>query len=162
MKILTFLFIIFTTLMCIRIYAEMVTSTVNGTVKYISEINKVVRKGKPLVKFSKTGIKIQIEMLKLDLKKAEEFLKDKKTDIKRSKSLNLKSSVSLAEYENVIFEYHKGHAQYEILKLEMKDLELELKSRIILAPYDSKVINTIIILNSGVELGQKILEIKRL
>jgi hypothetical protein len=62
MKLLSHSFAVFIFLFCININAEMVTSTINGTIKYIPELNTVVKKNQPLVKFSESSIKIKIEM----------------------------------------------------------------------------------------------------
>jgi len=89
-------------------------------------------------------------------------MKDLKTDMRRSNSLQKKSTISLAQHEDIIFEYNKSLGQCGIYKLELDDLMRQLKKCTILAPYDCKVIKTIIVPNSGVELGQKIMEIKKL
>ena len=48
------------------------------------------------------------------------------------------------------------------LKLEMKDLERMLNKRTIIAPYECKVTKVLIVPNSGVELGQEILDVQKI
>ncbi|HJO92657.1 MAG TPA: hypothetical protein QF753_04585 [Victivallales bacterium] len=162
MKLLMTLAVAALGLVAINASAEIVTSTINGTIKYLPEVNSVVKKGQPLVKFSKSGIKIKIEVLKLKIKLAKEELKDKKSDIARSKKLYTKSAISLASHEDVIYEYHKCYIECMKLKLEMKDLERMLNKRTIIAPYECKVTKVLIVPNSGVELGQEILDVQKI
>ncbi|MCP4176336.1 MAG: hypothetical protein GY756_01050 [bacterium] len=162
MKLLITLAVAAFGLTVINISADVVTSTINGTIKYLPTVNHVVKKGQPLVKLSESSIKIKIEILKLKIKLAKEELKDKKSDIARSKKLHNKSAVSLAMHEDVTYAYHKCYFECMKLKLQMKDLERLLKKRTIIAPYECKVTKVLIVPNSGVELGQEVLEVERI
>jgi len=159
--LISFAFAVFS-LITLSVNADVVTSTIDGTIKYLPPVNHVVKKGQPLVKFSESSIKIEIEILKLKIKIAKEKLKDKKSDIARSKKLHNKSAISLASHEDVIYEYQKCYIECMKLKLKMKDMERLLKKRTIIAPYECKVTKVLIMPNSGVELGQEVLEVEKI
>ena len=141
-------------------FADTVTSTIDGTIKYVPPKNSIVKKGDILVRYSTSGINLKIKILKVKIKIAEEELKDLKTDFKRSKILNSKSIISIATHEDIVYSYNRCLLECEKLNLEMEDLERILGKHIIKAPYGCKVTKTLIVPNSGVEQGDGILEVE--
>ncbi len=143
------------------LYAEYVTSAYSGkTIKYLAQEGSIVKKGGVLIKYSPNYQKMKIEREKLNLEIAEANLKDKKTDIKRSKKLHNIKAISLSEHENTIVEHFKCEMEVNKQKLYIKIAENELDSYTILAPFDCKVVKQIVSVESGTKVGHKILEIQ--
>ena len=147
MKLLAILCFFCITTFC---YAASVTSLLDGTIKYLPEEGQTVKKGDVLVELSDSGLKIK-----------KEELKDLKTDIERARKLHKKSAVSLAALENTLYNFEKCKLEMDELKLEYKDIERKHKKCKLKAPFDCKIIKVLIIPNSGVELGQEVLEVEK-
>ena len=141
--------------------SAMLTANMSGTIKYLPDVGQIVKQGEPLIKFSTGYIDLEIEKGMIALKIKEEDLKDLKTDIARSRLLHGKSIVSLATLENNVLLYEKCLLSLETLKIEGRDLMRKYNKCILSAPFDCKIIKVFVIPNSGVELGQEILEVER-
>jgi multidrug resistance efflux pump len=142
-------------------YAASVTSLMNGTIKYLPEEGQIVKKGEVLIELSESCLKLQMEAAKVDINIKKEELKDLQTDIVRAKKLHEKFAVSLAALENTVYNHEKCKLELEKLKVDYKDLERKHKKCKLKAPFDCKVTKVLIIPNSGVELGQEILEVEK-
>ena len=142
-------------------YGAFVTALMDGTIKYLPEEGQTIKQGELLIKLSDVCINLQIKAAEIEIKIQKEELKDLKTDIVRAKKLHEKSAVSLATLENTVFNYEK--CKYELIKLNLdyKILERKLNKCELKAPFDCIVTKVLIIPNSGVELGQEILEVEK-
>jgi len=145
------------------LFAEMVTSPLTGVaISYLAEEGTTVKKGEVIYKIYDWWHKNRIEKAKLEVKICESNLEDKKTDIARAKELYRKDAISLAAQENVIVEYYKCDYTLNKNKLKLQWMELDLQCYIFKAPYDCKVVKNILSLESGLDYGDKILEIEPL
>jgi len=145
-------------ILSITCYAEVLTSTVDANVEYIPKINQIVNKGDILAKFDTRTVNIKIQEANLDLELAKEDYKDKKTDVDRYNKL--KQVISVAEREDINVSYHTCRITVAKLKLKIKELEIKKSYHIIKAPFACKVTKSIVMINSGVEVGDKILQIQ--
>ena len=143
--------------------AESVTSTIDGgIIKYLPSKGQIVKTGDILVKFDLTTIDCKIRKKKIELNLAVEDLKDKISDLKRYKLLSSKKIISEASHEDVVVSYFESKTKVESLKIDLEELESEKSDHIIRAPYDCKISERLITVNSGVEIGESLLSIEDL
>jgi len=85
----------------LTVYAETVTSTINGIITYLPIKDQVIKKGDILVKYDTEGIDFDIKEKTLEVKYAERQVEDAKTDIARSRKLVKSNVISVAVFEDV-------------------------------------------------------------
>ena len=157
MKSLIVLSLLITSVMS---FSANVTSQIDGIVTYLPTEGAIIKKGELLVKFDSEGIDYQIAKAKLDIAYCKEDLKDKKSDLTRAKGLNKTNVISHAKFEDAIVRYHKCLLEVGASELTLKQLIWDKGSYVINSPYDVKVIKYIVTPNSGVRLGDEIIEVE--
>ena len=143
-------------------YAEMVTSTVEGTISYLPVKGQVIKKGEVLMKCSETSIDYSIEGKKLEIELAKDVLDDMKSDFARCVKLLKSKSVSIAAYEDSKVLFSTAKIKMARLEYELKQMAFEKEQHIIKAPYNCKVTEVIIAINSGIGIGDDVLNVQRL
>ena len=139
------------------------TTYIKGdTITYLPKEGQIVKKGEPLVKFDTADIDLEIKALEYSLKEAEECMKDAKTDVDRSKKLREKNVVSISQYENIEYLYTSVDLAVKMLKLDISYNKKLRDAYIVPAEYDLKVVKRVVSLGSGLKLGNKILEVKKI
>ncbi len=146
------------TLMTITAYSASVSSTIDGIIRYLPQKGRTIKKGDPLVKFDTVAVDNQIKITKLELESAEEDFKDKCSDYKRMKKLS--KVLSRASQEDISVAYHSSRVSLGKLKVELADLESTKSDHTIIAPCNLLIKEQLVLANSGVELGEAILEVE--
>ena len=144
--------------MTITAHSASVSSTIDGIIRYLPQKGKTIKKGETLVKFDTVAVDNQIKITKLELESAEEDYKDKCTDYERMKKLT--KVLSRATQEDISVAYHSSRVSLGKLKVSLADLESTKSDHIIIAPCNLLVKEQLILPNSGVELGEAILEVE--
>ena len=146
-------------LLCVSASAEMVTSSVYcGIISYLAPKSSVVKKGEPLVEFSMTGYNARLAQLKVDLANAEDTLKFMK--LKEVRKGKITKVMSKAEQEDIDRALSDAQGNVDAVKAKLTVLEADRSHYQILAPYDCKVVKQLRIVQGGVDIGSKILEIE--
>jgi multidrug resistance efflux pump len=152
------LIILITLVLSIGVYSAAVSSTVDGIIKYLPSKGQTVKKGDVLVKFDTVSVENQIKITKLELECAKEDYDDKCSDFQRMKKLI--KVLSRAAQEDVRVAYHSSRVSLGKLKVVLADLESTKSDHKILAPCNLIIKEQLIVPNSGVELGEAILEVE--
>ncbi|HJO92270.1 MAG TPA: hypothetical protein QF753_02620 [Victivallales bacterium] len=139
---------------------DVTSSLEDGIIKYLAPEGSNVKKGDPLVKFDSTIAKNELVIKKLELAETIKKLNDNTLDHQRTSKLAKSKAVSKAEAENDYFNYHISRIEVEKLKYEIGNKKSHLSHYIIKAPADCQVEKTIVTVNSGTGVGDKILTIK--
>ncbi len=153
--------IVLTALLLISISAsaEMVTSSVYcGIISFLAANGSIVKKGEPLVKFSTTGYNAKIAQAKIDIANSEDTLKFMK--LKEARKAKLTRAMSVAEQEDIDRALSDAQGNVDAAKAKLNVLEADKSHYQILAPYDCKVVKQLRIVQGGVDIGSKILEIE--
>ena len=145
-------------LLAVGAYSAALTSTVDGIIKYLPLKGQSIKKGDILVKFDTVSVENKIKIAELEVEFAKEDFADKCTDFERMKKL--KNVLSKAIQEDISIEYHTSRISLAKWKIEFADLESTKSDHTIIAPYDLTVKEQLIMPNSGVELGEVILEVE--
>jgi S-adenosylmethionine:tRNA-ribosyltransferase-isomerase (queuine synthetase) len=144
------------------IYAELVTSTLDGgVISTLPKVGQTVKKGDMLVTFDQTAINAEIDTSKIEINIAKELLKTKDLDKKRANKL-VGKGMSGDQWEECMYDAVNAKLVLEKKEADLSKLEFDKTLRFIPAPCDCKVTKVYIIENSGTYIGQRILQVERL
>ena len=144
------------------VYAEIVTSSIDGgVIKTLPKIGQIVKKGEMLVIFGHTSIDAEIDAAKVEVEEAEELLKNKNLDKERANKL-LGKAMCKNDWEEATYDVTYAKLELEKKKANLRKLESDKGLRFIPAPCDCKITKVYMIENSGTSVGDTILEVERL
>jgi len=119
-----------------------------------------VKKGAPLVEFSMTGYNTRIAQVKIDIANNEDTLKFMK--LKEDRKAKIIKAISISEQEDIDRALSDAQGNVDASKAKLSVLEADKSHYQILAPYDCKVVKQLRIVQGGVDIGSKILEVERI
>lgn len=138
-----------------------VTATLQGSrLSYIADEGSTVKKGAPLVLYGTSSTMNKIASAKAELQSAEADLKDKTGDLQRYTNLRGNNAASAEKLEEVKLQYNYAASSVALYKATIKSLEAKINMSVIPAPFDCKVTNVFLLVNSGTDYGQEIMEIE--
>ncbi len=141
---------------------QLTTYIQGDTITFLPKEGQIVKKGETLVEFDTSDLDLQIKALEYSLKEAQELMKDAKTDIDRAKKLHAQKVVSTSEYENAEYLYANGLLAVEMMKLDVAYYKKLSDTYVIPAENNLKVVRRVVSLGSGLKMGNKILEVKKI
>ena len=122
---------------------------------YVTEGMKV-SKGDKLLQIDSSKLQASILAKKATLTALSAVKEMKKKELKRSKVLLEKNSMSQSNYEEVFYTYKKLSAEMEAVENEIMILEIEREKKSVKAPYDGLIVSVDVDIGEWVSQGSKV------
>lgn len=139
-----------------------VAAEVNGKIEEVFfEEGDRIKKGKPLVRLDSELLKKAIESTRASYEQVMAELESSRTDLRRVEELYRGGLIAEQAFDEVRFRVKALERRVESLKTQMEGLEVELKKKVILAPFGGVVVKKQTDRGEWLEAGGKVATIAR-